>query len=50
MDTFIYYGIVLLALIIGFLIVKRIANCFIKSIVTLVIIVALVVFYLIYFT
>ncbi len=48
MDNFKYYIILLAMIIIGFLVVKRLAGCVIRTIVTLILVAALAVLYYMY--
>ena len=45
-----YYIFVLVALIVAFLVVKKVASCMIKTVVLLAIVVALAAIYFLYFT
>lgn len=45
MDNIQYYGMALLAIIIAFLVIKRVTSCMIQSIVTIVLIVVLAAIY-----
>ena len=45
-----YYIFVLVALIVAFLVVKKVASCMIKSVVLLAMVVALAAIYFLYFT
>lgn len=49
MENFCYYAILLMMIIIGFILVKRLAGCIIRTIVTLILIGVLVVLYYTYF-
>lgn len=46
MDNAVYYVVALLMIIIGFVIVKKVAGCLVRSIVTIVLIALLVALYL----
>lgn len=48
MDNFKYYIILLAIIIIGFLVVKRLAGCVIRTIVTLILVAVLAVLYYMY--
>lgn len=48
MENFKYYIILLAMIIIGFLVVKRLAGCVIRTIVTLILVAALAVLYYMY--
>lgn len=48
-DNFIYYGIVLLAIIIGVLVIKKIASCLIRIVVFLVLLALLAFIYYCFF-
>lgn len=48
MDNFKYYIILLAMIIIGFLVVKRLAGCVIRTIVTLILVAVLAVLYYMY--
>lgn len=50
MENITYYAIILLVLIVGFVVIKRIASCFIKAVVTIVLLVLLAAIYWIYLT
>ncbi|MDO4310132.1 MAG: hypothetical protein Q4C43_05340 [Prevotella sp.] len=49
MENFGYYAILLLMIIIGFILVKRLAGCVIRTVVTLILIGVLAVLYYTYF-
>lgn len=48
MDNFGYYVAGLILLIVGFLVMKKVASCMIKTVVTMVLVVALVAVYYLY--
>ena len=50
MDNFGYYVFALLVLIVGFLIVKKVATCMIKAVVAIIVLVVLAGIYWLYFS
>ena len=50
MDNFAYYVFALVVLVVGFLIVKKVATCMIKAVVSLIVIAVLASIYWLYFS
>ncbi len=50
MDNFVYYVFALVVLVVGFLIVKKVATCMIKTVVSLIVLAVLAGIYWLYFS
>ena len=50
MDNFVYYVFALVVLVVGFLIVKKVATCMVKTVVSLIVFAVLAGIYWLYFT
>ncbi len=50
MDNFVYYVFALVVLVVGFLIVKKVATCMVKTVVSLIVLAVLAGIYWLYFT
>lgn len=48
-NSFVYYVFVLIAIVVGFLVVKKVASCLVKSIVLVLLVAALFFLYFTYF-
>ncbi len=50
MDNFVYYVFALVVLVVGFLIVKKVATCLVKTVVSLIVLAVLAGIYWLYFS
>lgn len=49
MDNFVYYAVLLLMIVIGIVIMKKVAGCIVRSIVTLILVAVFIALYFMYF-